>query len=197
MPTAPFDDPLPGGDDRARLLTLEHRLRDLGRVGQVADARLEHLDARLRQPILDFRLHVLRHRGGIAAQRHLILFVGVVLVARREVAHRGLGLHLHEVLIVVDFEDGFGGVDDAPDDDGGDLDRIAFEVVDLQLGALEVTHAKRNALLRVERVGPAQSRRFRRADVVAEELQDAALVRIDDEDPDEQEACDEDEQRLA
>ena len=139
------------------------------------------LDAGLGQPILDLRLQVLGDCGRVAAQRDLILFVRVVLVARRQVAHRRFGLHLDEVLIVVDLEHRFGGVDHAPDDDRGDLDRVAFEVVDLQARALEVAHAERNALLGVERVRPAQPGVLHGADVVAEQLQDAALVRVDDE----------------
>jgi len=34
-------------------------------------------------------------------------------------------LHDDKVLEVLDIEDGFGGVDDAPDDDCGEFDRVA------------------------------------------------------------------------
>ena len=96
-------------------------------------------------------------------------------------------LDLDEVLVVVDLEHRFGGVDHAPHDDRGDLDRVALVVVDLELRALEVADAQRDPLLRVERVRPAQARRPDRADVVAEELQHLALVRVDDEQAGEEE----------
>ena len=59
-----FDDALARGDDGAGLLPLQHRGGDLGRVGQVADARLDHLDAGLDQPLLDLALQVIGDRAG-------------------------------------------------------------------------------------------------------------------------------------
>ena len=100
---------------------------------------------------------MLGDRGGVPAQRHLRLVVRVVGVAGRQVAQRRFGLDLHVVVVVVHLEHRFGGVDDPPDDDRGDLDRIALVVVDLQVRAFEVADALRDALLRVERVRPAQS----------------------------------------
>ena len=63
MPTAPFDDALARRDDGAGLLALQHRLRDLRRVREVADARLDHFDARAREPLLDLVLQVLGDRA--------------------------------------------------------------------------------------------------------------------------------------
>jgi hypothetical protein len=57
-----FDDALAGGDDGAGLLALQHRGGDLRRVGEVADARLEHLDAGLRQSLVDLALQVVGDR---------------------------------------------------------------------------------------------------------------------------------------
>ena len=111
------------------------------------------------EPLLDLVLQVLGDRRRVAAQRHLRVVVRVVGVARGQVAQRRLGLHLDVVVVVVHLEHRFGGVDDAPDDDGGDLDRVAVVVVDLQVRALEVADAQRDPLLRVERVRPAQARR--------------------------------------
>src|SRR5581483_7668480 len=74
-----------------------------------------------------------------------------------------------------------GGVDDLPDDDGGDLDRVAVEVVDLELARLEVAYAQGHAALAVERVRPARAGIAHRADVAAEELEHLALVRRDGE----------------
>ena len=54
---------------------------------------------------------------------------------------RGLGLRADEIHIVVDLEQRLGAVGDAPHHDGADLDRVADEIVDLQLGALMVADA--------------------------------------------------------
>jgi hypothetical protein len=69
----------------------------------VADARLEHLHAGLREAILYLALQVLGDVAGAASERQLALFVRIVRIARREVivAH---------------------GTDDAPEDD--DLDEL-------------------------------------------------------------------------
>ena len=91
-------------------------------------------------------------------------------------AHRGLGLQLHIELVVVDVEIGAGGIVDAPDDDRGDLDRVAALVVDLEPLAVEVAGAERYLAARVERIRPAQPRHPRRAPVGAEELEDRRLV---------------------
>ena len=58
-PDCAFDDPLPGRDDRAGLLPLQHGRGDFLRVGQVADAGFEHLDSGLLQPLLHLFLQVL------------------------------------------------------------------------------------------------------------------------------------------
>ena len=55
---------LPGG----RLLPLEHRLGDLGRVGQMADPSLEDLDPGFAEPVLDLTLEGFRHLGWMAAE---------------------------------------------------------------------------------------------------------------------------------
>ena len=47
-----------------------------------------HLDTGLVEPLLDLLLQMLGHFVGVAAQRHLMLFVSVVLVAGGHVAHR-------------------------------------------------------------------------------------------------------------
>ena len=112
-----LDDALPGRDDGAGLLPLQHRRGDLRRVGEVADAGLEHLDAGLGQPILDLALQVLGDRGGVAAQRGVLVVVRVVGIAGGEVAQRRLALDVDVVVVVVDLEERLGGVDDAPDDD--------------------------------------------------------------------------------
>jgi hypothetical protein len=59
MPDGAFHDARARGDDGPRLLPLQHRGGDFRRVGQVADARLDHFDARLLQPLLHFVLQVI------------------------------------------------------------------------------------------------------------------------------------------
>ena len=64
---------------------------------------------------------------------------------------------MNEVLVVVDLEQCLGGIDDLPDDDRGDFDRIAVEIVDLELARLEIANAQRHAAFAVERIGPART----------------------------------------
>ena len=59
-------------------------------------------------------------------------------MGRRDVTQRRLGLHADEVDVVVDREHRLRGVGHLPDDDRGDLDRVAVGVVDLQVVGLEV-----------------------------------------------------------
>jgi len=60
-------DARPRRDDGARLLPLEHGLRDLGRVGEVAEAGLDHLDARRLQPLEQLGFEKLRDLVDAAA----------------------------------------------------------------------------------------------------------------------------------
>ena len=96
-----------------------------------------------------------------------------------QVPQRRLGLDLHEVLVVVDLEEGLGRVGDLPDDDGGDLDGIAVAVVDLELGRLEVAHADADPAPPGEGVDPVEPLGADGAGVAAEEDEDAGLVRVD------------------
>ena len=104
----------------------------------------------------------------------------VVRVVRGQVAQRGLALDVHVVRVVLYLEARLGGVHHLPDDHGGDLDRIAVEVVDLQAVGLEVAHAQRDAAAAGERVDPVPTLFLDRADVAAEQQDDARLVRRDD-----------------
>ena len=85
------------------------------------------LHAGLAEPLLDLVAQVRVDLVAVAAQRRLPVVVRVVRIALRHLAQRGFGLDLHEVFVVVDAEHGFGRVDHLPDDDGGDLDRIAVD----------------------------------------------------------------------
>ena len=107
----------------------------------------------------------------------------VVGVAEGEVAHRRLGLGQHVGLVVLDVEAGHRRVVDAPDDRRRDLDRVAAQVVDLQLLAVEVVRPDRDLGLGVERVGPAQAGLPVGAAVVAEQQQQRRLVRLQHVEP--------------
>ena len=74
-----FDDPGTSIDDGARLLAPQHRVGDLGGIGEVADARVHHLDAGLLEAALHLRLQLLADLVGVAAQRQLVA-VGFVRV---------------------------------------------------------------------------------------------------------------------
>src|SRR5574337_273082 len=166
-------------DDRAGLLALQHRLGDFLGIGEVADARLDHLHAGLFQAGLDLVAQVVVDHLAVAAQRRFAVLVRVVRVALRHLPQRRLALNMHVILVVVDAEHRLGGVQYLPDHHRGDLDRVAVVVVDLQLAALEIAYAQRNALLGVERIGPAQPLLAHRAGVPAEQLQHQPLVRRD------------------
>jgi hypothetical protein len=68
--------------------------------------------------------------------------MAVVRIAGGHLAQRGFRLHVHEILVVIDLEHGLGGVVHLPDHHGGDLDRRALQVVDLELAGFEVAHAQ-------------------------------------------------------
>ena len=93
---------------------------------------------------------------------------------------RSFALHVHEVLVVVDVEHRLGRVDDPPDDDGSDLDRVAVVVVHLQLAAFEVADAQRQPPARCQRIHPPESGLLDRPFVDAEQRDHLGLVRIDD-----------------
>ena len=116
--------------------------------------------------------------GLVGAQCDVALVVGVVRVGRGEVAQRGLGLDVDEVLVVIDFEQGLRRVDHLPDDDGGDLDGVAVVVVDLELGGLEVADADGDRAALGERVHPLQALLADRAAVPAEQDDGARLVGV-------------------
>jgi hypothetical protein len=68
-PTAPATIP-PGGDDGLGLLAAQHRLGDLGRVGEVGQPRLEDLDAGDGEPVLQLAVRRLGDLVRVAGERH-------------------------------------------------------------------------------------------------------------------------------
>jgi hypothetical protein len=79
-------------------------LRDLRRVGEPGDPRLDDPDAGRRDPRADLRRELAGDLLGVVAQGQLALGVRVVRVAVRDVPDRGLGLDGDELDEVVDLE---------------------------------------------------------------------------------------------
>ncbi len=133
------------------------------------------------EPVLDVLLELAGDLVGVGPQGLRVLVVGVVGVVGGQLADGRLALDGHEVLIALDVEDGLGRIDDVPDDDGGDLDRVAQGVVDLDRLAVEVEDAQGHLLLDDEGIGPEEAGRPGGADVLAEEGEDLGLVGVDEE----------------
>ena len=91
------------------------------------------------------------------------------------VAQRGLGLGLDELLVGLDGEDGAGGVGHLPHDDGGDVDGVAVQVVDLELVGLEVVDLDGDLPAGGQWRDEHEARTAHGADVAAEELAHAGL----------------------
>ena len=91
------------------------------------------------------------------------------------VAQRGLGLGPDELLVGLDGEDGAGGVGHLPHDDGGDVDGVAVQVVDLELVGLEVVDLDGDLPAGGQRRDEYETCVAYGADVAAEELTDAGL----------------------
>ena len=163
----------------------EHHLGDLGRVREVGQACLEHIDPRRLKSFLELSLEGAADFVGVRAQRDRALRIVVVGVVVGQVAQRGLALDGYELLVILDVEHGLGRVDDAPDDDRGDLDRIPTRVVHLDPVALEVPHPQQDPLSpqHRKRVDPPQTGLGERPDVAAEQDQQARLVGLHDDEP--------------
>ena len=100
----------------------------------------------------------------------------VIGIARADGPDRGLDLDADERLVIVDVEQRLRGVDHAPDDLRRHLDRIAAQVVDLDLVGNEVVGADRQLLLGEPRPGPAQAGRAIGAAIFAEQGDRRRLV---------------------
>ena len=163
------------------LLPAQHGLRDLLGVGQVGDPHLDDLDAGDGDPLRHLGGQLGGHHVGGAAQRRPGAGGVVVGMAGGDVAQGRLGLHRDEVHVVVDGVRRLGGVGHLPDHDGGDLDRVAVGVVDLQMARLEVADPDADpAAHRERRQHPPEPGPADRADVAAEELDHRGLARRDD-----------------
>ena len=95
----------------------------------------------------------------IAAQGHFLVLEIVIGIARADGADRGLDLDAHELLVIVDVEQGLGGVDHAPHDLRRHFDRVAAQIVDLDPLGNEIVGAHRQLVAHQPRQDPAQARR--------------------------------------
>ena len=104
-------------------------------------------DAGDREPRLELGAKLATDLVVVAAQRHFLMLEIVIGIARADGADRGFDLDADELLVIVDVEQRLGGVDHAPHDLRRDLDRVAAQVVDLDLLGDEVVGAGRDLLL--------------------------------------------------
>ena len=93
---------------------------------------------------------------------------------------RRLGLHLHEVDIVIDGVDRLRGVGHLPDDDRCDLHRVAVGVVDLQAVGLEVPDPNAQVPAVGQRHDAPQAGAADSADIGPEEPHDLGLAGLHD-----------------
>ncbi len=144
----------------------------------MADTRLDDGNAGLLQPVLDLRPQGLRNVRGVTAQCGALAFMGFIRVGGREVPQRRLTLDLYELFVIIDLEQCLSRVVHFPDDDGRNLDRAATRIIDLELAALEVSHAGRYRGLRIERIRPFEPWFVHGTNVLAEQLHHLRLVRM-------------------
>ena len=100
-------------------------------------------------PLLQFLLELVADDVGMAAKGRLLMLEIVIGIFGADGADRALDLDEDELVVIVDVEQRLGGVGDPPDDVGGDLDRVAAQVVDLEPLGDEVVDAGRD-------LGPGQ-----------------------------------------
>ena len=91
----------------------------------MADAGLEYLDPCFTQPVLHFGLQNVANFVCATPQCDGFTLMVVVGVAGGHVPNRRLALNRHVVLLVIDFKHRLCGIDDAPDHDRSNLDRVA------------------------------------------------------------------------
>ena len=130
---------------------LQHRLGDLRRVRQMADARLDDFHTGRREPFLNLLLHVLGDFGRVCRaatcrlrdeRRMCSSWQGSERPPPSAPSRSSGSRPRRKTASAVSTT--------LHTDDSCNLDRIAVAIVHLQPGALEVPHALRDAPLRVE-----------------------------------------------
>ena len=124
---------------------------------------------------------LVRDDVGRAAQREARLGRIVVRMRGRNMPQRRLGLHAHEIQVVIDGVERSRGIGHLPDDDRGDLDGIAVGVVDLQMVRLEVPDPDADVAPVGEGQDPGQAGAAHGAGVAAEEPHDPGLAGLHDD----------------
>src|SRR5690606_18689183 len=115
---------------------------------------LHHVYAGYLEPGIELGLERSSQLVRVLAETGSVLACSVVRVTSREAAQSRLGLDIHELLVVVDVERGFGRVLDPPHHHCADLDGVAVGVVDLERLAVEVAHPESHPSLDGEGVYP-------------------------------------------
>ena len=149
------DDHLACVDDGAGLLALEHDRRNLGRIGEIGDARFDDLKARVGDLGLDL---VADARGNDLARPTQAPLVGVTVAGGVDAGGNVIGVDAHDVaqrrvalegeilLVVVHVENGLGRVGHAPHHGDSDLHGVTETVVDLLAGVVERHDLERDLL---------------------------------------------------
>lgn len=175
------DNFLAGGDDGFGLLPSEHGLGDFRGIGEVGEAGFLDDDAGFGEAFLQFAAEGGRDLLAASAEGDFVILAVVIGVGGGEVADGGFALDTDIALVVLDVEEGLGGIADAPDDDGGDFDRVAALIVDLEFFAVEVAGAEGDFLFGVEGVGPVEAAGADGTVVGAEEDEDGGFVGLEGE----------------
>ena len=137
-------------DDRACLLPLQHRGGDLGRVREVRQARLDDLDAGAVEPALELSMSSCATTSALPRRgRHDLGVLVIVGVTAREQPAPPTRSGPPRTAEVLDVELRLSRVADLPDDDRGDLDRVADQVVHLELLSVQVVRPERDRFFRV------------------------------------------------
>src|ERR1017187_8352707 len=175
------DDTRAGGDDCVGLLSAQHGLGDLWRVGQMADAHLDDLHSGNGDALGHLCGQLAGDAVGRAAQRQAVVCGVVVGMGGRNVPQCRLGLDTHEVEVVVHGVKSTRGIGNLPDDNGSDLHGIAVSVVDLQVVRLEVPDPNGHVPPVGEGQDPGQAGTTHGPDVAAEKPHDPGLAGLHDD----------------
>jgi hypothetical protein len=109
--------------------------------------------------------------------------MGIVRVSRGQVAQRRFALDMDVIFVMIHFERRFGCVHNSPHHYGRNLDRVTVMVIDLEARRLKVPDAQRHRLPAGKRIHPVQPRGPHSPGVLAKQLYNDSLVRVDDEQP--------------
>lgn len=135
------DEGFPRGDDGGGLLAAEHGAGDFGGIGEMGEAAFVDGDAGDAEARDELGAEFAGDLLVIAAQRDFLVLEIIVGIARPDRADGDFDLGYDELQIVIDIEGGLRCVGDAPDELGGDFDRVAARIVDLDLLADEIVGA--------------------------------------------------------